>query len=84
MKLYDFWAVWCNPCRLMNPIIDEFEGEHPEIEIIRVNVDENPSLMEKYGVKSIPTYVLVGENGEEIRRLIGALPKYKFLQELGL
>lgn len=84
MKLYDFWAEWCGPCKMMNPLIDEIESEHPEIEIIRVNVDENPGLSQEYGVRSIPTYVLVDESGEEVKRLIGALPKYKFLLELGL
>ena len=84
MILYDFWAEWCGPCKMMNPIVDEIELDFPKLEIVRVNVDENPSLMEEYGVRSIPTYVLTDEDGAEIKRVIGALPKYKFLKELGL
>ena len=84
MILYDFWAEWCGPCKMMNPIVDEIELDFPKLEIVRVNVDENPSLMAEYGVRSIPTYVLIDESGVETKRIIGALPKYKFLKELGL
>ena len=82
MVLYDFYADWCGPCKMMSPIIDQLEQERPDIEIIRVNVDEQPETSQDFGVSSIPTYILVKD--EQHTRIIGAMPKPRFLSELGL
>ena len=74
VKLLDFWAQWCGPCRIMNPIIDELEKEIKGIEIERINVDEKPDLSSKYGVMSIPTYI-IEKDGVEVGRKIGVTSK---------
>jgi thioredoxin 1 len=83
IKLIDFWAPWCNPCKLMNPILDEIEKEFPYLEIERINVDENSALVDKYGIQTVPTYLLE-KDGEIVASIKGAMPKYRFLKELGL
>ena len=83
MRLLDFWAPWCNPCKLMNPIIDEIEKEYPDLEIEKINVDENSTLVDKYGIQTIPTYLLIKDE-EIIASVKGAMPKYRFIKELGL
>jgi len=82
-RLLDFWAPWCNPCKLMNPIIDKIEKEYPNIEIVRINVDEDTASVDKYGVLTIPTYILEKDN-EIISFVKGAVPEYRFKKELGI
>lgn len=84
MKLIDFWAEWCSPCKMMNPILDEIEKEYPDLTIEKVNVDEDTAKSQNFEITSIPTYVLVDDNGREIKRVKGAMPKYRLLKELGL
>jgi len=83
VKLLDFWAPWCNPCKLMNPIIDKIEKEYPNVEIVRINVDEDSAAVEKYGILTVPTYILE-KDGEIINAVKGAMPEYRFKKELGL
>lgn len=82
--LIDFWADWCTPCKMMSPIIDEIEKEFSNIKIVRVNADEDAAMVQKYNVSSIPTYVLEKDDGEIISFATGAMPKYKFIKDLGL
>ena len=79
--LLDFWAIWCGPCRMVSPIIDEIAEEHPEIKVGKVNVDEEDELAQKFGIISIPS-IFVIKDGKIVNSLTGAVPKNKILELL--
>ncbi|MBG0814366.1 thioredoxin [Planomonospora sp. ID82291] len=80
--LVDFWAEWCGPCRQVAPILEEIAGEQGEkLTIVKLNVDENQAIAQKYGVLQIPT-MNVYKNGEVVKQIIGAKPKAMLLREL--
>ena len=73
--LVDFWAEWCGPCRAVGPILDQIASEHADkIEIVKLNVDENPQTAAKYQITSIPA-MKVYQGGEVVKTVIGAKPK---------
>lgn len=73
--LVDFWAQWCGPCRAISPILDKIAEENTgRFSIVKLNVDENPETVEKYGINSIPS-MLVFVDGEVVKRIVGAKPK---------
>ena len=80
IKLIDYWAVWCGPCKIMDPIIEELEKEMG-LEVERINVDEKPELASQNGVMSIPTYVIL-KDGKEVGRRIGVTPKAELVKLL--
>ena len=80
--LVDFWAEWCGPCRAVGPILDQIAAEHADkIEIVKLNVDENPQTAAKYQITSIPA-MKVFDKGEVRTTIIGAKPKFALEQDL--
>lgn len=80
--LVDFWAPWCGPCRTMAPIMEELAADYAgRLKVCKLNVDDSQATAARYEVLSIPTLCLF-ENGELQKRLIGAMPKKKLLEEL--
>ena len=72
--LVDFWAVWCGPCQMMAPILHELDAEMPDVQIGKVNVDEQMDLARQFRVVSIPTLIIF-KNGQEVRRMVGVTSK---------
>jgi thioredoxin 1 len=80
--LVDFWAEWCGPCRMVGPILDEIGEEYADkIEIVKVNVDEEPHLAAEYQITGIPA-MKVFQNGKIVREMVGAKPKPALLADL--
>jgi len=79
--LVDFWAAWCPPCRLMNPILDELNAERDDIKVVSVDADTEQELAVQYGVLGLPTFVLFN-HGAPVTSLVGARPKKRLESEL--
>ena len=80
--LVDFWAEWCGPCRMMNPILEEFASAHDgRIKVVKLNVDDNPETATRFKVLSIPT-MLVIENGEVVKQMVGAMSRQRLDEAL--
>lgn len=77
----DFWAVWCGPCKVMGPIIEELATEMPEVSYAKVNVDDNSELAMRFNILSIPTFVVM-KGGSEVGRFSGAMSKDAFKERV--
>ena len=80
--LVDFYADWCGPCKMMGPVVEEISGELDDVKVCKINIDEQMSIAQKYGVMSIPTFI-VFKNGDVADKKMGAMPKSAVLSMLG-
>jgi len=71
--LIDFWASWCMPCRMMAPVLEELAKKHGEINVAKINVDEEPELANQFGVNGIPCFILF-KDGKPVRQTVGYQP----------
>jgi thioredoxin 1 len=80
--LVDFWAVWCGPCQMQNPILEELEKEFAgKVKFAKLNVDENPTVTSKYMVMSIPT-LMIFKGGSSVKQMVGVQSKEVLVKEL--
>lgn len=80
--MIDFWAEWCGPCRMVTPIVEEMANEYGDKAVIaKVNVDENPNISMKFGIRNIPTIIFL-RNGELVDKSVGAVPKNVLTEKL--
>ena len=79
--LVDFWAPWCGPCRIVAPVLEDIAGERDDLKIVKLNIDENQVTAANYQILAIPTMVLF-RNGQEAKRIQGALPRKLLEAEL--
>ena len=80
--MVDFWAEWCAPCKMLAPLLDELVSESGgKITVAKVNVDENPGLAARYGIRSIPTVLFI-KGGKLLDQVIGAVPKAQLKKKL--
>ena len=80
--LVDCWAPWCGPCKIVAPVLEQLASEYAgRIKIAQLNVDENPATASQYRIQSIPTMLLF-KNGNQVERLVGALPKQEIARHL--
>jgi thioredoxin 2 len=79
----DFWAAWCGPCRMISPVLEDLANRHAgHLKVVKVDVDANPELATRFGAQSIPLLVVI-RDGQEIDRVVGALPRAALEQRLG-
>ena len=83
LMMVDFWAAWCGPCQRLGPVIEQLAEEYEGQNVIigKVDVDEEPSLAQRFGVMNIPTVILF-KNGQELERKVGAMPIDEYAQTL--
>ncbi len=82
LVIIDFWAEWCGPCRMVTPIIEEISEEYDgKVLVAKVDVDSNPGISSKLGIRNIPT-VMFFKDGEMVDKQVGAVPKSNFVSKL--
>ena len=82
LTIVDFWAVWCGPCKMIAPVLEEIAGEYDgQLQITKLDVDNNNQTAMNFGVMSIPT-LLVFKDGQPVERIVGFMPKAKLLAKI--
>jgi len=76
--LVDFWAEWCGPCRMLGPILEDIAEEIENVTVVKVNVDDNPGLSARYGVRNIPVVFAI-KDGEQVEKLVGLQKKDSYI-----
>ncbi len=80
--LVDFWAEWCHPCKMIAPVLEQIASEQDgKLKIAKLNVDENPSLMQRFGIRGIPTLILF-KGGQAVETIVGFMPKMQLLKRI--
>lgn len=81
--LVDFWAAWCGPCRTLGPTVEAVADQYAEsVRVVKLNVDENPNIAQRYGIRGIPTLILF-QQGEEKERIVGVVDQDEISQTIG-
>jgi thioredoxin 1 len=84
LVLVDLWAEWCGPCRMVTPVLEDISNDYQEkILVVKCNVDDNPSIAAKYGIRNIPT-VLFFKEGFVIDKQVGAAPKTSYVDKINI
>jgi len=82
LVLVDFWAVWCGPCRMVAPIVEELAKDYSgKIKVVKLNTDENPDIASKYKIMGIPT-IMFFKGGEKVDQVVGAVPKPQLISKI--
>lgn len=82
LVMVDFWAVWCGPCQMVGPIVEELASEYEgKIKVLKLNTDDNPEIASRYQIMSIPTLNFF-KDGKVIDRIVGAAPKKQFKEKI--
>ena len=80
--LVDFWAEWCGPCRMVGPVVEEISNDYDgKVLVGKVNVDHNPEISAKYGIRNIPTILFI-KNGEVVDKVVGAASKTALVEKV--
>lgn len=84
MLIRKFGATWCPPCKRLDPILEQIDTEYENVTVEHVDVDENPELARQYSVTGIPAMFIYNDEGEQVNHLVGAVPRQKILEALGV
>ncbi|MBI9032509.1 thioredoxin [bacterium] len=81
VSIVDFWAIWCGPCRIMTPVVEDIAKEMPNVKVYKFNVDDYPELTAKFNIMSIPT-ILIFKDGEEVDQTVGVVSKNVLINKI--